>query len=244
MDVKYLHYDLQDGYIHNWLTAGPQVIEVSESFDGEDVERQIVQHYTMEESGIKEMPVERGSLSEGTFTVGGYEGAWSYTRALADHTVDFSETYPTLSYVRAWAYAQVEAPAAQEVECVLSTHGPADVWVNDEHVHRHEDVHGQRLHDVSFAVSLSEGRNEILVRLESSAAGAGPLGLALRVDGLPADAQEEAVVIPTTIEFVERRNAFERVFKDAYVDQAVFMPKDKLVVHWGDPAERDRKSVV
>jgi hypothetical protein len=240
MAVSYLHYDLHDGYIHNWLIAGPQVIEVSnlDDFEGEDVERQIVRRYTMEASGITEMPVERGPLSEGTFTIGEYEGAWSYARALVDHTVDLSDTYPTCSYLRAWAYAQVEVSSAQQVAMVLSTHGPADIWVNDEHVHRHGCFHGQRPGEVGVEVSLAEGRNEILVRLESVAMGACPLGLALRLEGLPSEAHEAAVVIPTTIEYVERRKAFERVFAAAYLDQAVYGKMDKLQVYWGDEAAR------
>ncbi len=240
MNVSYLHYDLDDGYIHNWLIAGPQVIEISDldRFAGEDVESQIMQHYTMENSGITEMPVERGPLSEGTFTIGDYEGAWSYARALADHTVDLTEAYPRPRYLRAWAYAQVEVPDAQQITLTLSTHGPADVWMNDAHVHRHAGFHGQQLHDVSVEVSLVEGRNEILVRLEAVAMGDCALGLALRIEELPTESHEGAVVIPTTIKYVERRNAFERVFKDAYLDQAVYGKKDKLEVYWGDPAER------
>jgi hypothetical protein len=240
MPVSDLHYDLHDGYVHNWLIAGPQVIEIRDldRFEGEDAERQIVQAYTMEASGITEMPVERGPLSEGTFTVGEYEGAWSYARALADHAVDLSDTYPTPSYLRMWAYAQVDVSTSQQVTIVLSTHGPADVWINDEHVHRHEDFSGQRLHDVRFEVTLAEGRNEILVRLESAAMGSCPMGLALRIEGLLPEAQEEAVVIPTTIKYVERRKAFERVFADAYLDQAVYGKRDQLQVHWGDEWER------
>ena len=72
MIVSYLRYDLSDGYVHNWLVAGPQPIPVSELGEGseQDVRRRIA-HDTYEEAlGITGQPVERGPLSEGTFTVG------------------------------------------------------------------------------------------------------------------------------------------------------------------------------
>lgn len=240
MPISYVRYDLQDGYVHNWLAAGPQEIPVSdlERFSGGDVKLQISRDYYEEESGITEMPVERGPLSEGTFTVGDYEGAWSYIRCSDDHFVDLSAFYHTSHYLRAWAYAQVELPAAQDVELILTTNGPADVWLNDDHVHRQEHFHHQQPRGVSFDASFSRGRNTILVRFEEVAVRECPYAMALQIAGLSSENSEEAAVcLPTTIENVERRNKLERIFEAAYLDQSVYGREDQITVRWPERLE-------
>ena len=47
MSISYLEYQLQNGYIHTWLVAGPQAIFVPDldRFEGEDFKLQIARHY-------------------------------------------------------------------------------------------------------------------------------------------------------------------------------------------------------
>jgi len=70
MSVYYAAYDLQNGYIHNWVVAGPQAIPVTdlERFEGEDYTVQIARHYYAEDSGISEPPVDTAkfTLDDGT----------------------------------------------------------------------------------------------------------------------------------------------------------------------------------
>lgn len=234
MPVSHLHYDLQDGYIHNWLIAGPQAISVAGlgCWDDEEVKEQIAQQHYMAASGITETPVERGSLSEGIFTVVDYEGAWSYVVCREDHLADLSDSYAGGQYLRGWAYAEIEMPIAQTLTFVLSTYGPGDVWVNDVHVHRHAHF-SRQLRTVTLQVTLSEGRNRVLVRFEQVAAGACSHAVALRLEGLlPGNREDADVVLPTTIQPVERRNWMEQIFSHAYLDQAVYGRMDDLRVHW------------
>ena len=47
MRIYYARYEFADGYIHNWLVAGPQAIPVPdlERFQGQDWKLQIARHY-------------------------------------------------------------------------------------------------------------------------------------------------------------------------------------------------------
>jgi len=94
MRVRNVHYNLEHGFIHNWLTAGPQAIPVELSqYSGEDIHQQIARHFYKSDSGVTETPVERGPLTEGLFQVGDYHGSWSYISCREDHFVEHCGSY-------------------------------------------------------------------------------------------------------------------------------------------------------
>jgi len=238
MPISYVYYDLQDGFVHHWLVAGPQAIPVDlERFSGEDFKRQVALHYYDQDSGITGLPVERGLLTEeGTFKIGDYEGVWSYVRCREDHFVNHTGFHPTCHYLRSWAYAQIVSEAAQDVTLVLTTHGPADVWLNGQHVHRQEHFHHQHPHSVPFGVRFQEGANEILVRFEGVAARECPHAMALQVRGSTDQPAAEImrVRLPTAIRQVARRETLEKVFNAAYLEQDVFGRDEVITVRWPD----------
>jgi hypothetical protein len=201
MPVYHVRYELENGFIHNWLVAGPQAIPVPDlnHFQGEDWKLRIARHYYETDSAVTQPPVENES-----FEVGDAKLSWDYNRCDDDHFVDCTAFYHTCHYLRAWAYSQVVSPVAQEVTCVLTTNGPADVWLAErgQHVHRQEHFHHQLPHSVSFQVKLAEGPNEFLVRFEEVAARECPYAMALRVVGL---SPEAFVFLPTLHEGVARR---------------------------------------
>jgi len=133
MPVHYARYELYAGFIHNWLIAGPQAIPVSDldRSEGPDWKLQIAREYHAAESGVTQPPVQDES-----FAVGDAELAWRYRRCDDDHFVDCTAFYHTCHYLRAWAYSRIMSPATQESTCILTTNGPADVWLNGRHVHR------------------------------------------------------------------------------------------------------------
>ncbi|HQE91572.1 MAG TPA: hypothetical protein PLH19_01495 [Anaerolineae bacterium] len=232
MPISYVRYDLHDGYIHNWLVVGPQAILVEDldRFTGSDYKLQIARHYYTPEHGITEQPVEPGPLTEGVVQMEGFEGHWRYVCCLDDHFVDLTTFQHLTHYLRAWAYTEIESPAARDVTFVLTTHGPADVWLDDEHVHRHEHFHHQPPHSVTFTAHLSAGRHRLLVRFEAVAARACPYAMALRL--LPLATADDAVYLPTTIAPVERRNTLEEIFAAAYLTQDVFDYDAEFVIRW------------
>ncbi|MBN1815384.1 MAG: hypothetical protein JXA14_26365, partial [Anaerolineae bacterium] len=212
----------------NWIVAGPQAIPVTdlERFEGED-RLQIAHHYYEEDSGIGEPPVDWGK-----FTMGDTELKWTYIRCQDDHFVDLTAFYHTCHYLRSWAYARVASPTTQEVTLVLTTNGPADVWLNGEHVHRQEHFHRPSPHSVSFQTTLQEGQNEILVRFEEVAARDCPYAMALQVLGLPEDTGGADIFIPVPIEAVARRKTLENVFYAAYLERDVYVYDEKIKLSW------------
>jgi hypothetical protein len=224
-----LEYHLHNGYVDNWLVAGPQATFVPdlERFEGPDFKLRIARHYYERDSGIAQTPAERDTFAAGDATL-----TWRYARCRDDHFVDLTAFYHTCHYLRAWAYAEVVCPAPQETACVLTTNGPADVWLNGRHVHRQEHFHHQLPHSVTFQAALQEGRNTILVRLEEVAVRECPYAMALRIVERAAD--ETPVRLPTLVEQAARRQLLERVFEAAYLDRDVYARDDEVVLRWPD----------
>jgi hypothetical protein len=229
MPVSYLDYQLQQGYIDNWLVAGPHARPVPdlERFAGPDFRLKIARHYYEREPGIAGPPVERESFAADDGSV-----TWAYARCGDDHFVDLTGFYHTCHYLRAWAYAELLLPEAQQADWALTTNGPADVWVNGEHVHRVEQFHHQIPNSSPFRARLQAGRNTILVRFEAVAARECPFAMALRVAGPPDGAP---VQLPTLSEHAARRQQLERVFDAATLDRDVYGRQDGIVLRW--PAE-------
>jgi hypothetical protein len=227
MSAHYATYQLKDGYIHNWLVAGPQATPVPDldRFVGEDFKLQIARHYHEKSSGIDQTPVEFEKL-----VVDGTQLRWNYVRCRDDHFVDLGGFYQICHYLRAWAYTEVMSPSSQEASFVLTTNGPADVWLNGQHVHRQEHFHHQFPHRVPFQAALQKGHNPILVRMEEVATRDCPYAMALQVTTLSDD--KAGVLLPVPIEDVARRQTLETVFEAAYLERDVYAYDEKIAVHW------------
>ena len=217
MPTTLLTYSLSDGYLQNWLVAGPLSTPVKVTgLPGTAVAqvRAALRRLPAAESGVTEAPVELGPLGTDPAVT------WRYYRCRADHFVDFTSSQPAYAHLRAFAYAQVVVPAAQPVELVLTTHGPADVWVNGAPAQHVEHFDAQQPRSVACSAVLQAGSNELLVRFETAGVGDLPFVMALRLIGV-ADAQ---VVAPTNIEaaFAERRKTLEEVAETATLDRYVY----------------------
>ncbi|MBL7200967.1 MAG: hypothetical protein ISS56_12540, partial [Anaerolineae bacterium] len=229
MAVSYLEYRLHRGYIHDWLAAGPQATPVADldRFAGPDLKTEIARGSHRRLSEINQPPVELGS-----FQVDDAELTWRYHKCLDDHYVDLSASYPTCHYLRAWAYTQVIAPRPGQATFTLTSNGPADLWLNREHIHRQEQFSHQDPYSASLEVELQEGRNEILVRMENVALRACPYVVALRITGAASDDVE--VQIPTWHANIPRRLKLQRVYQEIHVEQNVITPAETLFLRWDD----------
>ena len=243
MPISYITYELQNGYIHHWLVAGPQTLTIDnpETFFNLDAKLRLAQHHHTEDSGVTRQPVEPGPLEEAEFTVGGYTDGdytarWEYAKCTEDHFVDgdallaFTDPDPLPHYARAWAYTEIEPAQPGPATLVLTTYGPADVWVNDALCYHHAAFGFQQ---VTFTVDLIEGHNAILVRFEQVAAGTDKLlhAIALRITETPGDV---CIQIPTIMADVNYRNRLERVFDTGYLDRDVFIWDEFPTVHWAE----------
>ena len=257
MRVHNVHYNLEHGFVHNWLVAGPQAIAVDLShFAGENIRQQIVQHYHPDfDWGITETAVERGPLTAGLFQVGDYTGSWNYFACREDHFVEHSGFHKTPHYLRSWAYTQLKSKVAQEVLFVLTAHGPADVWINGEHIHRQDQFCEQQPASASFKAVLSRGVNKILICFETIAVQGFSYAIALQVRQ-STDEQDAhhakphpsrlniQVTIPTLIEDTARRNNFERAAAAMYLSQDVFEMDDGIQLHWPEDLKHSSPAVV
>ena len=158
MTEAYLDYQLVEGYIHNWLLAGPLTISIPNTGEiKEDLEErklEIVAQFHSPELEFQDPPVERAN-----FKVGETELSWRYVHCADDHFVATSTKNPTWSYVRHWAHTRIQTSAEQAVNLGLTTLGPADVWLNGEHIHRQEVFSDQEPQTSSFPTSLKQGDN-------------------------------------------------------------------------------------
>lgn len=252
MRYRYVHYNLENGFIHNWLVAGPHTIPIQiEQFPADDFRKQIAQHFYDPTSGIKKTPVERGPLDKGLFQVGDYAGSWNYYACHEDHLVDHSRVYTRPHYLRSWAYTQLSSKVAQEVQFVLTSFGPVDIWLNGQHVHHQQHFADWQTYSSSFKVSLVKGNNKIIVRFEGIAINEGLQAMALQVckvsneqrinhlEPYPAKVGTH-VTIPTLIQTITRRNTFERVSATAYLLQDVYEGETPIYLHW--PADLEVSS--
>ncbi len=237
--TSYLEYELHDGYIHNWLVAGPQEIAIPDPdrYTGGEPERklQIAQQSYTPENLIRQTPVDRES-----FAIDGTALTWHYVRCLDDHFVDKSTFHHTWHYLRTWAYTQLHVWDDQEATFIITTNGPADVWVNGEHVHRHEHFHHQQPASVSFTATLratdDEGvGNEILVRFEEVAARECPYVMALRVTGI--DLEDVEVKVPSSTTRTIRHIMLEQVFERACIEEVANYRGKVVNLHWPDDLE-------
>ena len=258
MPVSYITYELQNGYIDHWLVAGPQTItsDNRDTFSETDAPQRLVQRLHTDEPGLTRQPVEPGPLPEADFTVGEYTGRWAYMTCGEDHFVDgdsllaFTDPDPLPHYARAWAYIEIEPAQAGPVTLVLTTYGPASVWVNGvlENAPPLYRRAGFGFHQISFTADLAEGHNAILVRFEQVAAGTDklPHAFALRLVDAPGDVARSVarVQLPTLIEDVTYRNRLERIFAAAYLDRDVFVWDEFPTVHWATSKDAPEEALI
>src|SRR3990172_10094423 len=108
MRTNFVIFKLQDGYIRNWLVAGPQEIPINlEEFPEQDIRQKIIRAYADPDSHITGTPVERGPLTTGVFKIGDFTGSWEYYACQEDHWIDHSQIYPQATFLRSWAYTQL-----------------------------------------------------------------------------------------------------------------------------------------
>ncbi|RPI96307.1 MAG: hypothetical protein EHM40_01630, partial [Chloroflexi bacterium] len=232
MRKETLGYPVVEGYIQHWLVAGPQVILLEEPyrFDRPQDKLQIARKYSQPEMGIEGTPIEYGE-----YRIGKIIDKWRYVRTPHDHLIDLSAFHPLPCFLRAWAYTEIESPVEQEVTFILTAHGPADVWINDQHVHRHEHFHDRIPGQVRFQAQLQKGTNRLMVRFEQVAVREGPFSMAMQLVGFDGTKPEDKVIrIPTSAPDLQYRLKLEKLFEDCYIRQDVYARNDEIVVYLPD----------
>lgn len=238
MHSRFVRYPIENGFLDHWLAAGPYAVAVPDAHRHPDdsSKLEVVRQFHETDSGITRLPVERGPLTEGAFRLRDYEGVWTTVHCREDHFVDHTALCPACHYVRSWAYAEVVAHEATAARLVLTSQGPADIWLCGEHVHRQEYFSDRAPRAGHVDIQLRRGANPVLVRFEGLAVGGCPHAMAMRIETPRSSGPAEGLRLrlPTTMEKLIRRNALEQAFQHAYLDRDVYGPGAKVVVHWPD----------
>lgn len=235
MSNTYYEYPLTNGYIDHWLVAGPRALEVIdlERFSGADYKLQIARHYHDPMPGIEQPPIEWQQLT-GEAHQGNKPLRWEYSGCGDDHFVDLTAFYHLCHHLRAWAYAELTGVQAGAAAFTLTVNGPADVWINGEHVHGRMSFHHQIPHSTQFEAQLRDGTNTILVRFEGVAARECPYAMALHVACEQSDLAPPTIRLPAATTLVARRKILERLFAQAYIEQPVYDRDGEIAVCWPD----------
>ena len=243
---------LQAGFVHDWLVAGPLAAPVAEveGYTGPDYKKQIVADVRAAAAAGGSDPegaipasseVFAGALERRNIVPDRDETRWRVIRCLDDHFVDLSTFHHTPHYLQAWAFCVLDVPAACEVTFSLTTNGPADIWVAEEHCHRVEHFHHQLPYTDSFPAKLKEGRNEVGVCFEAVALRECPYVMALQLtdqeDGGNRSLDNIRVLLPTSVRPASRRQTLESIFDQAYLDRDVYSRHAKVTVQWADGQE-------
>ncbi len=208
-----LKYPLSNGFIHNWLAAGPLALPVSKPDQGPQEDLRVI-----------EPVVDLGPL--GPVSTAHPLILWRYYRCQLDHLVDFTSYQPLPQEVCAWAYAQLLISESLETKLVLYSSGPVDCWLDGEQVLSrdnpcHKGPQADALCTARLPVAWQPGAHEILLRLQQVGIRATPHRLALQIDPVPKQLVD--VIIPTTIEeeHHKKRLVLEEVANYAYLDRYV-----------------------
>jgi hypothetical protein len=222
------------GHIDHWLVAGPFAFPVPDldrygvppatGFDS-DYKLQILRDLHQPGPDVTAPPTEGETL-----TLRGQAHPWQYARCRDDHQVDLSTFCHICHHLVGYAYAVLETATGGATPLVLDSNGPADLWINGEHIGRHEQIGLQDPRRALFAATLRQGRNEILVRFEAAATRACPFTLALRATEIsPATTR---VLLPTDTADVARRQAFAAIVEAAYCTQGLYTGARPVAVRW------------
>ncbi|MBN1813502.1 MAG: hypothetical protein JXA14_16815 [Anaerolineae bacterium] len=208
--TTYLTYELQSGYIHNWLVAGAETKPAEQTEDLADITR---------------LPSENVS-----FVHDGQKMHWAYYKTLDDHFIDLTVTGDPHS-AHVWAYTQVEIPSAREVIFILTAYGPTALWVNGQPLSGLDVEHGSAAQHVSLPVRLNAGKNEVLLRFETPTSRFFSVGGALQIvqSGAP---EHLLVLLPTETPDVALRQYYERLLETAYLESVVDVRGNGVRVNW------------
>ena len=227
MPVSHLRYKLVNGYITNWLVAGPQSIQIPKDIYSLST-TEIARTLYSSESGISQLPVEQGPLTEGTFTIGDFQGIWKYFHCDEDRFIDFSDKFFLKTYQRAWAFTELNSRTERTVVLNVTVFGPVDIWLNENHTHRGEDFSSYPIHQ-RITIKLNKGINSLLLRLEQNGSSNQPFAGAVRLSKSKDRVEPVSdirVRIPTTIPHMLRRIELERAFSHAFVRRDIFSLED------------------
>lgn len=233
MTVNYLKYPLRNGYIHNWLVAGPlatpvPVLERSKE-DGTVNLTSLARQFHREQADLSGPPVDRGESE-----IGGEKITWNYIRCHEDHFVDVSDYYSAWQHLHTWAYTEIKSRSPIPATIVLTTLGPADVWLNGKLIHRRENF-SRVPSSTHFQISLEQA-NTLLIGFEQVAVRECQNVMAFQIVDFPSveDEQGISITVPTNARFPLRQQSLEQTLEMAYLEEVVNYRGTHINLRWAE----------
>jgi hypothetical protein len=215
-----LNYTLHDGFIHNWLVAGPLQSELSsqQAQGFQNADKNISEFSTEKGSGVTIAPVDIGNLGE--ISERHPEIYWRYYACGNDHFINFSRFYAIPKFLECWAYCKLWLPDQAKVQLQLTVKGSAELWLNDQPTRLITKL-TPRMQLGEADVELYKGENQILIRYFQVGIGETSSFIAFKLTGIHPDAQVQLPVELDRDQY-QKRIDLERVADAAYLDQYVF----------------------
>lgn len=214
----HLTYLLQDGWVHNWLVAGPQNTPVApaEYKFNAALRPPIVQQFFTQEPLVAGTPLEGEPVKvDDPLKASVPALTWKYLACQDDHLIDLSAWHPKSDYVHAWAFCVLNSPTTRAIQFECCSNGPAVCLVNGRRVLSHREFDYYNIHRAAFEAELKAGANTVLIRFDQLMTRNGPHTMALRLG----NADGVQVQIPTRTADAARRQALEVAFESAYLSR-------------------------
>jgi len=225
----HMDFVLVDGYVHQWLVAGPSARTLPEDLlrQTADAVRAALHNAA---PGMEGQPCHLADAQADGETL-----RWQLASAAADHLVHLGDTCHRRSVVTTWAYIEVLSERTLDVEADIAVSGPVDVWCNDVAAHRSDTTPPEPYATQTIALALRGGPNRLLVRLMQLADGPCPVRLALR---LPAD-RGLGLRLPSASASPLATQRYQKLFEAASLERTTHAAGDSLAIRWAhDLAER------
>jgi len=216
-------YSLSDGYVHNWLVAGPRVAP----------------------AGAEAVPPPASDDVRETarWQIGPDTLTWRYATAAADHLVDVSGWLRSPGRLEAWAYAQVASTSTELVEASVLAYAPPEVWVGAARVEPYAAPEAApranqpwRPRRWLFRLPLQAARNALTVRFTRLPGAASPTAFALQLRPSAASAQRSPlrVLLPFSLapELLRDRALFETALDSAYLERDIYLRGERVGLKW------------
>lgn len=221
-----------DGFIGDWLVAGPSAQPVDLSlFPTDRPKPAVAKALHKEMSGVAHPPLQFSRALSQNENLN-----WRVEHCAEDRFIYGTGFYHTPHFVQVWAYAVVETQAGWQGKAALTTNGPADVWLGAESVYHTEHFAHQIPQTCIFDLKLPPGQHALTVRFACVALRESPMAMALQVQDCP----DLRWLLPTPPLWEQSRQDLERVFRQAYMVQDSFARHDSLQIYWPEEAPLER----
>jgi hypothetical protein len=225
MPVNHLEYEPVNGFLHNWLTAGPELILLTDY--PLDPNSNLLDPSSLA-AEVTQPPIERAA-----FKVSGNEYRWIYYRCQEDHLVHFSHQSTKNHRINAWAYTKILVPSGFTASFQATARGLLEIWINGVPAFRDGSILPDRAVR-EFEADLGE-ENDVLVKLSGISHAAEAINFSLRlISPVTKEPGMVKIRIPTHARFPHLYQKYEKFLDNAYLENVVHHQGAHFNLRWAE----------